>query len=392
MARSRCQVLVWLFACFIACFIKPGWVAAQVVINELYPNPNTGEEEWLELYNAGNQAVELSGWQVWDQLSSSSLVYQFNTSTLFDPQALLVINLHNVLNNSGDALTLKNAGEQIIDFLSYSSSTKGQSWSRDPNDLTKIYETTPTKNLANVSPISTLSPTPSPNLTPTPTPNPTNLLPQLSEIMACPADTDEWVELFNPHQTEISLNGFSLRDSKSQIFAFTSQTISPLGYLVLEFRNILNNSGDSVSLISPTQNALETHSYTQCSAESSWSKNGDIWQQTPFISRGSVNIFALTEIEATASADVDPTYSKPKVDPLSSVANKSMSAAQSVFLYPPSVLQPKLDYDKTRFNAGENFAYFSSVGLERGALDVIIGSLFLLIPGIIYVKNRAQLF
>jgi len=36
--------------------------AAYVVINEMELNPSEGQAEWVELYNSGNDSVDISGW------------------------------------------------------------------------------------------------------------------------------------------------------------------------------------------------------------------------------------------------------------------------------------------------------------------------------------------
>ena len=38
----------------------------HVLINEFMPAPTPGHEEWLELYNPGESAVDISGWKIDD--------------------------------------------------------------------------------------------------------------------------------------------------------------------------------------------------------------------------------------------------------------------------------------------------------------------------------------
>lgn len=373
-------------ASFLFCFFTSK-IAAQVIVNEVYPNPDTSEEEWAELWNTSVNSVDLNGWQLWDQLSSPSLAYQFKTATPLAAQAFLVVPLHSVLNNSGDGLVLKNPAGQSINTLNYPSSTKGKSWAKNPNDLTAIFESDPTPNEVNAAPTPSPTPTPAPSITPTPTPtpSPSTLSPILSEIMACPADSDEWVELANPHNSSINLNGFKLRDNKAQIFAFTNQEIEPLGFLAIELHNVLNNGGDSISLISPTNQVLDSFSYTTCDAELSWANRSDQWLQTEFITKDSANIFADTNqlIEEASTTLITSETNQ---------SNPPSIALTSDFSYPLSVLRPKLDHEKLSFPSSENIIFGPVPKLEQGALSVIIGSLLLLIPGLIYVKNRQSHF
>lgn len=373
---SALFLIVWLSLFYSKAF-------GQIVINEIYPNPNTGEDEWAELWNTDASPIDLNGWQLWDQLSSPGLVHQFTSSTLLANQAYLVVPLYSVLNNSGDGLVLKNPTGQEIDSLMYASSTKGKSWARNPGNFTDVFESDPTPNQINLA--STPTPTPSVAPTPTPTSNQTTLSPALSEIMACPTDSDEWVELANPHDSALNLAGFKLRDNKAQIFAFTNQEIEPLGWLAVELHNVLNNGGDNVSLISPSNQVIDSFSYTACDAEQAWAKKNDQWTPTEFVTKGLTNIFGQTN-QSTEEIILG------MVDPETNSANLLTDTPTNDFTYPLSVLKPKLDHEKLPFPSSENVAFGPVPHLERGALSVIIGSLFLLIPGLIYVKNRQSPF
>jgi hypothetical protein len=152
---------------------------AQVVINEVYPNPNTGEEEWVELYNSGQETVELAGWELWDQLSTLSKAYSFGTEVELASQEFLVISLTNKLNNGGDTVILQDASGGEIDLFEYTSSSKGKSWARNPLDFAEIFETEPTKGETN--------PEPEPKPTPTPIPSPTSTLPPPTTATAIPS-------------------------------------------------------------------------------------------------------------------------------------------------------------------------------------------------------------
>jgi hypothetical protein len=360
----------WLFFGLVF-LLLPSVVCAQVVVNEVYPNPQTGESEWVELYNSGSDLVELSSWQLWDEKSSASLIHQFEQDVFLEGQALLVIELQSVLNNSGDAVNLKNDQGQVVDSLAYSSAEKGISWAKNPSNFSEVFETEPTRGQANL--------TPSPS--PTPTPNSQSFAPELSEIVACPSENSEWVELFNPHQTSINLTGFFLRDDKSQVWLFTDEQLASQDYLAIELTNVLNNSGDSVRLISPDNQLIDSFSYQDCLAEKSWIKENGTWQQTEIITKEAANIASVSN-QSTSQ-------------PTASAAGEVRSAAPpaaSNFIYPAGVLKPKLEHQLFDFPSRENLVFHDPPKLEKGALSVIMSSLLLLIPGWVYVKNKQQSF
>lgn len=362
----------------LAGFLCQGWLvtpATAQIINEVYPQPQTDEDEWIEFFNPNDELIDLTGWQVWDQLASPSLLYQFETSSVLEPASFLVLFFKNVLNNAGDTVVLKDSQGQVIDTLTYSSSIKGLSWGRNLHDFSLITEGLPTPNAPNQA-----SP-PGPN-----TPSPP---PALSEIVACPSDLVEWVELANPHNQIVSLAGFSLRDEKSEIVVFEHEAIAAHGFFTIEFRNILNNGGDVVMLKDPTGQIVEQFSYTTCTAAQSWVKNGEVWEQTTLITKNSANLFSSNQAEtphssttasSSATANTDTTHTNPEF--------LSTPSSRSDFSYPLAVLRPRLAYEKPQQRFDENIVFADPPRLERGALSVIMGSSFLLIPGALYVKYR----
>jgi len=164
------KAFIWL-AVFLTWLTSVSIISAQVIISEVYPNPNSEETEWVELFNNSESIIFLENWQLWDQKSKPSLIHQF-TNEVINPNEYLMISLKSVLNNSGDTVLIYDDQQVIQDSLTYLSSKKDYSWSK--NQTTgEILETLPTPNGANISP--TPIPSPSPTLAPTksqPSPQP----------------------------------------------------------------------------------------------------------------------------------------------------------------------------------------------------------------------------
>ena len=101
-----------------------------IVINEImyhesptYPDPVNGirhEEntsEWIELFNRGSEAVDLSAWKLRDAIS-----YEFPPGTELGAGGFLVIGsdeFSGTLNNSGERIELRDANDNTADQLSY---------------------------------------------------------------------------------------------------------------------------------------------------------------------------------------------------------------------------------------------------------------------------------
>jgi len=182
---------------------------AQVIISELYPNPDTTETEWLEIYNTSDQPISLANWQIWDQLSKPSKIYQFTETEQLASGEYLTISLKSILNNSGDTVILYNNQQVIQDSLTYTSSTKGLSWSKKTNNLTEIFATEPSPNAENIFIEPTNPPAPTPTLTISPTSKP-------------PAKTSSQITTISPTTTPIII------EEKSSPLDYPKQITQPL--------------------------------------------------------------------------------------------------------------------------------------------------------------------
>lgn len=158
----------------------------SILINEVFPNPSTGQE-WVEIIILDDednlQATDLLGYTLSDDYH---VIYNFDGEENCFEQFLLI--LVSGLNNPGDQVILKDFAGNVIDEMSYSSSQKDQSWSRD---ATGQFFLGPASPLANNPPMST---SPSPTSTPSPDPTSTpsvapSITPSIAPNSAVPADS-----------------------------------------------------------------------------------------------------------------------------------------------------------------------------------------------------------
>jgi len=112
----------------------PGAVYNDVVVNEIMYAPSTGEPEWVEIYNRTASPINLKKWKFSDAVSTVTITNNDKIIPANDYIVLSrdssILNFYNVgseimefslpaLNNTGDAIVIKDSLGVIIDSLSF---------------------------------------------------------------------------------------------------------------------------------------------------------------------------------------------------------------------------------------------------------------------------------
>jgi hypothetical protein len=110
----------FLLIAFSAIFLfSPGVVFAQVVINEILPDPTDGSD-WIELYNTTNQDVDLNGWIVDDEGTKTNML-EIGEITI-GAHAFWFSEVGSRLNKGGDTIYLINNQGLTVDEYQYTAS------------------------------------------------------------------------------------------------------------------------------------------------------------------------------------------------------------------------------------------------------------------------------
>ncbi|OGE25892.1 hypothetical protein A3H85_01640 [Candidatus Daviesbacteria bacterium RIFCSPLOWO2_02_FULL_40_8] len=164
-----------------------------VVLNELMVTPSSGYD-WVELYNPSSETVDLTGWSLTDNATTS--MKTLSGSILGN--GFLTFDVGTRLNVGGDTVNLKDVSSIIVDTHSYSSnpgtdisigrSPDGETWatltSTSKGSTNGGALATPTSLPPTLEPTSTPKPTTTPK--PTPTTKPTSTPKPIKEPTATP--------------------------------------------------------------------------------------------------------------------------------------------------------------------------------------------------------------
>ncbi len=100
---------------------------ADIIINEIHPNPEEGFE-WVEIYNNSAESISVSRLKLYDQTSKS---LKFNKD-IIPARAYVAATASAILNNSGDTVILEKDGI-VIETITYETIQQGKSYARCNN-------------------------------------------------------------------------------------------------------------------------------------------------------------------------------------------------------------------------------------------------------------------
>ncbi|MDP2720739.1 MAG: lamin tail domain-containing protein, partial [bacterium] len=116
----------------------------KVSLSEVYPNPEKGGGEWVEIYNPGSTKLDLTNWKLTDAANHvkalSGEVGQKSYKVFNYPSGWL--------NNNGETLNLLDSAGKLVEKYSFGPSEKGFAWAKDTTGIWRL-TITPTPGSAN---------------------------------------------------------------------------------------------------------------------------------------------------------------------------------------------------------------------------------------------------
>lgn len=127
-----------------------------VIFSEILPSPEGPDEkeEWIEIYNQNNFAVDLSLWKIKDS-EGKITSYLFPAGSKILPKAYLVLKREEtkiILNNTKDKLELINPAGKTVDSTSYENPVRGDSFCKVGSEWMWSNNITPGE--PNIAPVS----------------------------------------------------------------------------------------------------------------------------------------------------------------------------------------------------------------------------------------------
>lgn len=332
--KNKPKIFIFLFFLFlIAGFFS--FVEAnenKILITEIMYNPpgTDTKHEWLEIFNASSENIDLNGWKFFEASTNHGLVlYQGSYILDSDTYAIIaddaatfhsdhpdykntIIDSVFSLSNSGETIAIKNNLGEVISDLSYSSD-----WGSDieGTSLEKI-DILESNVKENWQESYILGGTPGyENFTLDDKETEYSDQIRINELLPNPSGDDksnEFIELYNFNTEQIDLENWQLKDKSGETYTFPKKIIGIKEYLAIysvDTKISLNNSGEEdVSLINPNGEVIAYINYTGTNQENySYSfKDDDVWQWTSQPTPGAENKFDKTGPETP-----DPVLTNP---------------------------------------------------------------------------------
>ena len=307
------------------------WAAniSDVVINEIawMGTVVSYNDEWIELYNNGDTAINLDGWTLKaddgaPEINLSGTIHgkgfflleRTDDETLPGVSADLIYK--GALGNDGENLKLYNGSGGLIDQIicvdvwpAGDNATKqtmeriSSNWqnSQDAGGTPKKenYE----KKIEEIKLIEPEKPTED---------GPLYIYPTgvvFNEILASPDGPDaenEWIELYNENNFEVDLSGWQIKDAAGGIKTYNlNAKIIAYGYLVFlrpETKITLNNDGDGLTLLNPKGEIVDSITFDKAPLNQSYNKTSSGWIWNSNLTPGEKNIITTKQTSSVQSS------------------------------------------------------------------------------------------
>ena len=308
----------------------------SILISEVQTGTEiSASQEFVEIYNNGNNDQDMSGWTFYYKSQAGSTWVKKATilSKILEPGSFYVfasnlqsdVSYSSTLAQSGGNIQIRDKTGAVVDQFGWglansalgqpaSESEAGQSMYRMFDfDNNRMFNSDDNFNDYDVAKNPSMGALPE-KILPELDLDPIEYLKlELSEIFPDPESpqsdsADEFIEIFNPQASDISLSGWKLKDESGTEFIIKDRMIisgSRISIPVGESKIVLNNTGDSIQLINPSGDIVdESANYGDAKEGLSWIKINGQWQWSVGATPDQPNSEAYSVLPTSASAAV----------------------------------------------------------------------------------------
>ncbi|MBX4204965.1 MAG: lamin tail domain-containing protein [Candidatus Doudnabacteria bacterium] len=273
--------------------------SSAVTISEFLPNPDGADsgEEWIELYNSSNVAVDLAGWILDDESKTGSVgssAYTLPAGTVISAENFLALDLpegsFGLDNTGGDVLRLLWPNKQVASQIAYTGNAPEDTSYARKDDSSFDWTKNATKGSANK--FNLFTPAESIHIDTTHADYSTTKI-RINEIFPNPAGTDsgqEWVEVINEGTQALTLHDWILDDGGkddpigSSAYRIQSPTVAAGSVAKVSIpagKFAMNNTGtETIRLFSPDKVLADSVTYSGAKEGLSFSNLGGKWVWT----------------------------------------------------------------------------------------------------------------
>lgn len=316
-------------------------------LSEVLPNPaaprTDAVDEYIELYNPGDAPFDLGGYRLEAGLTTK-YHYTFPAGTVLNPQTFTAFysaeTKLTLANTNGQVRLLDPAGAVVALTEPYAAASDDQAWAL-VGDVWQ-WTATPTPGAANVAAAPTDArgaETPASNSDTIPATNNGLQAPQLTELLPNPASPqtdqdDEFIELYNPNDTDFDLSGYVLEVGLTTKHRYTIpdgvilSAHTYLAFLSADTGLALSNTSGQARLIDPLGAVVsQTDQYATAKDGQAWALLNDTWQWTARPTPGASNVGVV--LAAAKKATTPIVAKKPKVKAASTTKTKAKPKAKA---------------------------------------------------------------
>ncbi|HRH23667.1 MAG TPA: lamin tail domain-containing protein [Candidatus Magasanikbacteria bacterium] len=329
------------------------FVTGTILLNEIFPNPSgvDDEKEFIELFNSGSSTIDLMGWKIGD----SSKKYMIDEISILAGAYLSLYRSDTgiSLNNSGsETVSLWSPNGLLADSVTYNKTVSndesfskfGKMWTWTPSSTsgfenTKIFDLSSTTSESGVDAV--LS---------------SEFAPTIVEILPNPLGIDtqnEYIELYNPYDVDISLTGLFLDDGEggSKPFEFpvntTLRSHEYRAWYSKETKLSLTNTSESARILDQEEMILEEIEYSGAKENKSYTLGNNVWfwtsELTPNVENPVAPAANAKETNKTKTTSVKPII-KTTLGQVRNFDVGVVASIQGTVLVPPGILSSQYMY------------------------------------------------